>query len=214
MNKADSLGDLSEIMGEDYGHGISMCTATMMPQYLIYLRLTKFLGFPSQRLSIACSNTHAPVYHLARLNWVSVSSVSLPSPTGFQAEEGDPNIKPKPAAGPTEDASKRAPGVLGISFPPPKQFLTKLVVQAMPLADVPKGVDPFSMYALPFTSLRKLPPVSPPHPPPPSSLMVPRWNTPPMLKDAITRHDSLLLWCDRHNLSPHLSSRARRVHIG
>lgn len=86
MEKGDSLGDLSEIMGEDYGHG-------------------------------------------------------------FQADEGDPNIKPKAVAAPTEDESKRGCGVLGIAFQPPKQFLTKLVIQAMPLADVPKGVDPFSMYA-------------------------------------------------------------------
>lgn len=67
------------------------------------------------------------------------------SAVGFEADEGDPNIKPKPHAAPTEDESQRAAGVLGISFPAPKQFLTKLVIQAMPLADVPKGTDPFSM---------------------------------------------------------------------
>lgn len=42
---------------------------------------------------------------------------------------------------------ERATGTIGLSFPAQKQFLTKLVVQAMPLQDVPKGTEPFSLFA-------------------------------------------------------------------
>lgn len=56
-------------------------------------------------------------------------------------------MKPNPAPAPVEDISKRSPGTIGLTFPPQKQFLTRLVVQAMPLKDVPKGTAPFSMFA-------------------------------------------------------------------
>jgi len=69
---------------------------------------------------------------------------------GYDDSKGDPNVKPKPAKGPTEDESKRSSSTLRVVFPPQQQFLTKLVVQAMPLLNVVNrgaGVDPFSEFA-------------------------------------------------------------------
>lgn len=55
---------------------------------------------------------------------------------GYDDSKGDPNVKPKSAKAVLEDESKRSISTLRVKFPPQEQFLTKLVVQAMPLLNV------------------------------------------------------------------------------
>lgn len=66
---------------------------------------------------------------------------------GYDDSKGDPNVKPKPAKPPTEDESKRSSSTLRVVFNPQQQFLTKLVVQAMPLLNVQdRSGDPFAEF--------------------------------------------------------------------
>jgi hypothetical protein len=84
----DSLGDLADLMGDDYDHG-----------------------------------------------------------SGF--DDGDPNIKPKEPAAPKWDG-KGHKSAITVTFPAQKQFLTKLMVQAMPVSLVAakdSGKSPFSAFS-------------------------------------------------------------------
>jgi len=84
----DSLGDLSDLMGEDYHHG-----------------------------------------------------------DGF--DDGDPNVKPKAPPAPKWDG-KGHKSAINVTFPAQKQFLTKLMVQAMPVSLVPSkdsGKGPFTAFS-------------------------------------------------------------------
>eukprot|EP00041_Stephanoeca_diplocostata_P016164 m.315630 g.315630 ORF g.315630 m.315630 type:complete len:580 (+) comp20278_c0_seq1:131-1870(+) len=87
----DDLGDLSEIMGDDYAHGYD----------------------------------------------------------GGDDDQGDPNIKPKRAPAPTENATGNTDSTLLIKFPPQKQFLTKLVAQAMPVVLIKDPSNPFANFGPP-----------------------------------------------------------------
>jgi len=81
----DDLGDLSAVMGDDYGHG-------------------------------------------------------------YDDSDGDPNVKPKKAAAPSvQDASKVGQTFVTIRFKAQKQFLTKLVVQCVPVPlNAAADADPFA----------------------------------------------------------------------
>eukprot|EP00039_Didymoeca_costata_P018522 m.333796 g.333796 ORF g.333796 m.333796 type:complete len:599 (+) comp17225_c0_seq1:231-2027(+) len=67
---------------------------------------------------------------------------------GYDDGKGDPNVKPKPAAPPVEDVSQRTSSTLGVVFKEQQQFLTKLVVQAVPLLNVVnRQGDPFNEFS-------------------------------------------------------------------
>lgn len=67
---------------------------------------------------------------------------------GYDNSKGDPNIKPKPAPGPTLHSVTAHE--LHVTFPEQEQFITKIRAQAMPMFLVKDPNDPFASFAQPF----------------------------------------------------------------
>lgn len=68
---------------------------------------------------------------------------------GGDFDAGDPNIKPKPPPAPARNAKKKVKhGVIHVTFPAQKQWLTKLEVQCLPCKHIPedKKNNPFSVF--------------------------------------------------------------------
>lgn len=81
---------------------------------------------------------------------------------GGDFDEGDPNIKPKSPAAPTWNGKGKADSII-VNFPAQKQWLTRLVVQAMPISMIGPGNEnnPFKSFASSNSECRIVQPKDP-----------------------------------------------------
>jgi len=68
---------------------------------------------------------------------------------GYADDDGDPNVKPKePPAPSVKNAQAVTQTSISVIYPPQKQFLTKLVIQCLPVAMIPPAeANPFGAFA-------------------------------------------------------------------
>mmetsp|Transcript_30150 Transcript_30150/g.79171 ORF Transcript_30150/g.79171 Transcript_30150/m.79171 type:complete len:494 (-) Transcript_30150:12-1493(-) len=65
---------------------------------------------------------------------------------GGDAEEGDPNVKPKPAPAPKGVIESITESSILVRFPPQKQYVTKVLAQAMPVLMIKDPANPFASF--------------------------------------------------------------------